>query len=288
MGIIDCKSLASSIKQKVKEEISTFKSEPSLYIFTFKLNAASSVYVQNKVKACTEAGINCVVNEFPFPVNQNDVNAFLKALYFTAWSVIPTAVIVQKPLPELIEKSHWSSLILPMMDVDGLTDDNIAKLYKKDPEAFIPATTKGVIEVLKNQHPMDYYAGKNCVVIGRSELVGKPTALVCLDQFNMTTTVCHSHTPNLREYTRNADVLISAVGKPMLVTPDMVKPGAVVLDVGISRLDGKLWGDVCTQGVSKIADVTTVPGGMGLMTVACLLQNIVQAYKSNEEEPCLI
>ena len=286
MGIINCKELASLLKEHVRQTVETFDRKPRLDIFTYELDVPSAVYVKNKVKACEEAGIQCVVHKLKASADTKELWNFRDELRALSWSGETDGIIVQKPLPSLVDCTEWETEIFPAVDVDACTPQSIVDLWKDEPLAFIPATTRGIYELLLHLHDKEFYEGKHCVVIGRSELVGMPTALVCMNKLDMTITVCHSFTTNLSSYTKDADVLVSAVGQPMLITPDMVKPGSIVLDVGISRFDGKLCGDVCTHGIAKIADVTPVPGGMGLMTVACLLQNIVQAYKTNEEMPC--
>lgn len=279
MAYIDCQTFASILKKQTKDILEKEKLKPQLDIFTFEMDVPSKVYVQNKIKACEAVGIKPVLHRYPLPCTETDAYNFIEDLYDISWGEISDGVIVQKPFPSILDSFDVESQICPLVDVDGFSQANIAKLYRNDPTAIIPATTRGILELLKWLHPEDFYDGKRCVVLGRSELVGKPTSLVLMDKLNMTVTTCHSHTKDLAEITKEADVLVSAMGKPLSIDSSMVKPGSIVLDVGISRVDGKLCGDVRSIEVSKVAYVTPVPKGMGLLTVACLLENVVDCAK---------
>ena len=249
------------------------KDPPVLAIYRIGDNPASEVYVRNKVRAAARTGIIAIVREFAEDV---DVKVVLDQLEWDADDSSIHGIMVQLPLPigwnafELIEK------IPAWKDVDGLTRENQGKLFS-GLGTLQPCTAKGIYWLL---HHNDIRIGrKDVVVVGRSDIVGKPAALLALD-FNATVTICHSKTKDLAEKTRQADILIVAVGKPKLITADMVKPGAVVVDVGINRnAEGKLVGDVDFDGVKEVASwITPVPGGIGPMTVAMLMQNTVEAY----------
>lgn len=229
---------------------------------------ASKVYVRNKIKACEKAGVTvehlALNNDYP----EKLLVRVIKGLN-TDTSI--DGILVQLPLPPHIDSKRILNLIDPNKDVDGFHPYNIGKLAVDD-RHMIPCTPKGIMWLLTTYGiPV---SGKHCVIVGRSNIVGKPLAMLMLND-NATVTVCHSHTRKLADLTRQADILVAAVGKPHFITADMVKPGAVVIDVGINRVDGKLVGDVDFDAVSEVASyITPVPGGVGQMTVAALIDNM--------------
>ena len=276
--IIDGKVVSSAIRNDLSEEISQFKSEynvtPGLAVIIVGDNPASLVYVRNKKKACEQVGINSYEIALPGDVSEEELLARIEIL-----NADPSVhgILVQLPLPKHINEETVINAIDPKKDVDAFHPSNVGKIMIGN-YTFLPCTPAGVIDLL------DYYnidiSGKKCVIIGRSNIVGKPMAHLLLER-NGTVTVCHSRTVDLAEETKKADILVVAIGKPEFVTADMVKPGAVVIDVGINRgADGKLLGDVEFSGVSEVASyITPVPGGVGPMTITTLLKNTLNAAK---------
>ena len=273
----DGRSVAATIKQQVKEQVAKMAIPPRLAIVVVGFNPASEVYVRNKVKDCTEVGINCRV--LSFPEHEGEV-AFYRWLREVASDSTIDGIIVQLPLPPLWSQNSFLHCIPPEKDVDNLTLYNVgyARVY---PEACGgPCTPEGVIRLLDAYHLHPAY--KTCTIIGRSNLVGMPLASMMTAR-GATTTVCHTKTMDLAKHCREADILISAAGQRGLVTADMVKTGAIVIDVGINRDDeGKLCGDVCFDEVyKKAAFITPVPGGVGPMTRAVLLEQVLYRAKEN-------
>lgn len=272
--IINGKEVAEHIKLQVKEEIESLKLDVTLAVIVVGDNQASKIYVNNKKKACENVGIKSLEYSFKEDISEENLLYFINQLNKNE-SI--NGILVQLPLPKHINTNKVLESIDPKKDVDGFTSINTGKLWLGEHD-LVPCTAMGVIELL------DYYgieiAGKNCVVIGRSNIVGKPTASLMLER-NATVTVCHSKTRDLYEITRKADILISAIGKPKFVTWGMIKDGAVVVDVGINRDEnGKLCGDVDFEGVkNKVSAITPVPGGVGPMTVAMLMKNTLITAK---------
>lgn len=270
--VIDCKTISDEHRAELKQRIDAMKRKPGLAVIVVGNNAASMVYVRNKIKACKEVGIYSQVCIMRDKAKTGDV---IDAIHdFTLGGSID-GIIVQLPLPKHIDEFAVVNEIHETMDVDALTAVNAGKLMQGNYD-FAPCTPKGIISILKHEKiNMD---GANCVIIGRSDIVGKPMAHM-MTQENATVTVCHSHTKNLPDICKQADIVIAAVGKPKFVTADMVKDGATVIDVGINRdANGKLVGDVDFENVSKKASfITPVPGGVGLMTVTSLLENTYKA-----------
>ena len=236
---------------------------------------ASGVYVSNKVKACEYVGIKVDVVRMPEDTKQADLNKTIRELNRDDEV---DAILLQLPLPHHLNSSEAINYISPEKDVDGLTDVSLGKLLVGDHTGFVSCTPSAVIEFFK-EYKIDL-TGKRVALIGRSILVGKPLALLLLKN-NATVTICHSKTKNLKQVTKSADIVISAAGKEKLVTADMVKKNAVVIDVGINRnAEGRLCGDVDYNNVSQVAKaITPVPGGVGPMTVAMMLSNVMKAYK---------
>jgi methylenetetrahydrofolate dehydrogenase (NADP+)/methenyltetrahydrofolate cyclohydrolase len=271
--ILDGKKTAEMIVKKVGEEVARIGEPITLAILLVGKNPASQVYVRNKGKACADAGINVKDYFLEENATQKEVLTIIDELNSNPEI---HGILVQLPLPSHLEQDIIINAIDPSKDVDGLTILNQGRLLN-GMEAVIPATPKGVMTLL--QKYFVEIAGKNAVVIGRSNLVGKPLALLLL-QKNATVTIAHSKTQNLKEIARKADILVAAVGKPLFITADMVKKDAVVVDVGINRVEGKIVGDVDFNQVKEIASyITPVPKGIGPMTIASLLENILVCYR---------
>lgn len=271
--IMDGKAVAGKIRARIKAEVANLKMKPGLAAVLVGKNPASQVYVQIKRKTCDEVGIYSELYKLPEETTEKELLQLIDKLNK---SEKIHGILVQLPLPKHISEEKVLEAIALEKDVDGFSLVNVGRLASGR-EAAVPCTPKGVIRLLE-EYSIDL-AGKNAVVIGRSNIVGKPTALLLLNR-NATVTICHSKTADLPHYTKKADILIAAVGKPKLVTADMVKEGAVVIDVGINRVDGKLAGDVDFEPVSKkAAYITPVPGGVGPMTVAMLIENTLERYK---------
>ena len=273
--LINGKEVAEKIKLQVKEEIKSLGKDVTLAVVIVGDNPASKVYVNNKKKACKLVGIQSLEYGLPENTSEDELLSLIDRL--NNYNYVD-GILVQLPLPRHINTDMVIERINPGKDVDGFTAINTGKLWLGQYD-IAPCTAIGVIELL------DYYnidiAGKHCVIVGRSNIVGKPVAALMLER-NSTVTVCHSKTQNLYDITRTADILITAVGKPKFITRDMVKDGAVVIDVGINRDEnGKLYGDVDFENVKdKTTAITPVPGGCGPMTVAMLVKNTLEAAKS--------
>jgi methylenetetrahydrofolate dehydrogenase (NADP+)/methenyltetrahydrofolate cyclohydrolase len=271
--ILDGKKTAESLMKKIAGEVAAINEDITLALIMVGKNPASQVYVRNKIKACDEAGIRVKDYFLDEKIPQKEL---LKIIAECNADPKIHGILVQLPLPSHLNESEIINAIDPLKDVDGLTIVNQGKLMVGS-DAIAPATPKGVITLL--QKYFVEIAGKNAVVVGRSSLVGKPAALLLL-QKNATVTIAHSKTANLREVTRRADILVVAVGKPRFITADMVKKDAVVVDVGINKVEGKIVGDVDFAGVKEVASyITPVPKGVGPMTIASLLENILLCYK---------
>lgn len=274
--IIDGKIISASVKERVKAEVSALKEKGitvGLAVIIVGEDPASKVYVSNKKKACENLGI--ISEEYALP--ESTTNEELLALIEELNSKPSiNGILCQLPLPSHLDEKLIINSIDPEKDVDAFHPFNVGKIMIGD-FYFLPCTPAGVMEMLKYENIE--VEGKTCVVIGRSNIVGKPMNMLLLHQ-NGTVTVCHSKTKNLKEVCRNADILVAAVGRPKFVTEDMVKKGAVVIDVGINRVDGKLCGDVDFENVkNKASAITPVPGGVGPMTIAMLMQNTLTAAK---------
>lgn len=276
--ILDGKELSKIIKDSLKAEVyelvQKYNVTPKIAIVLIGDNDASLVYVRNKVKAATQVGIQADVIRLDSIVSQDEVNHIIDELNNDK-SV--HGIIVQLPLPKHLDEFEIINRVVDYKDIDGFHLLNKGRLFTGK-ASFIPATPYGIIELL------DHYGietlGKLAVVVGRSNIVGKPAAALLLNR-DATVVIAHSHTKNLAELTRQADILVVAVGKAKLITADMVKPGAVVIDVGINRENGQLCGDVDFENVKKVASfITPVPGGVGPMTIAMLLKNTVEGYKN--------
>ena len=276
--IIDGKEIAKNTRGQIAAEVSSFIERtgvtPGLAVIIVGDDPASQVYVRNKKKACVEAGMNSWVIEMPKETTQDGLMAEIERLKA---DTNVHGILVQLPLPEGLDEGAVIAAIPPEKDVDAFHPVNVGKIMLGDYD-FLPCTPAGVMRMLEYEG-IDP-AGKECVVVGRSNIVGKPQALLLL-QKNGTVTICHSRTKDLASVTRRADILVVAVGKADFITGDMVKEGAVVIDVGMNRrADGKLTGDVDFASVEpKAGAITPVPGGVGPMTITMLLRNTLTAAK---------
>ena len=276
--LINGKEVSLFVRERIKNEVRQFTEEydktPGLAVVIVGSDPASEVYVRNKHKACAEVGMYSEVHTLPEETTEEELLSLVDKL--NADEKI-NGILVQLPLPKHLDSEKVILRINPEKDVDAFHPQNVGKIMIGN-YSFLPCTPAGVMELLK------YYnidvCGKHCVIIGRSNIVGKPQAMLMLKE-NATVTVCHSRTVNLAEITKQADILVAAVGKANFVTPDMVKAGAVVVDVGINRnADGKLCGDVDFASVEPLVSyITPVPGGVGPMTITMLLQNTLTAAK---------
>lgn len=273
--LIDGAALAKSLRIQVAERarvLTAIGRPPGLAVILVGVDAASAVYVRNKVKDCEESGIRSVLQRLPADTSERDLLARIDAL-----NADPTihGILVQLPLPPQIDARRVIETISPAKDVDGFHVASAGALMTGQP-GFLPCTPYGVMRLL--EHAGAKLAGAEAVVIGRSNIVGKPQAMLLL-QADATVTICHSRTRDIAAHTRRADVLIAAVGRARMITGDMVKPGAIVIDVGMNRdADGKLCGDVDFESAARVAGaITPVPGGVGPMTRAMLLVNTLEA-----------
>ncbi len=280
--IIEGKILAKKIRENLKIECEELKKEginPKLAVIMVGNNSASKVYVKNKSKACDEIGIQYEEHLLEEDITQKELNELIKKLNDTKEV---NGILLQSPLPEHLDINQAFKAISYRKDVDGFTPSSIGKLVM-GVDTFISCTPYGVMKMFE-EYNIDL-TGKNVVIIGRSNIVGKPLSQCCLAK-NATVTICHSRTKELKEHTRRADILIAAIGKANFVTKDMVKEGAVVIDVGINRNEeGKLVGDVDFEKVEKVASyITPVPGGVGPMTIAMLMNNVIKAAREQSNE----
>lgn len=281
MKILDGKSLSSKLKDELKGNVNSYIKTPILAVITIGDDDASKIYVKNKKKACEYVGISFLHFDYVYNVKEKVVIDKIKELNKDD-SI--NGILLQLPIPDNYDVNKIINTIDPIKDVDGLTNINAGKLFCGE-DGVIPCTPKGIMNVF------DYYKidleNKNVVVVGRSNLVGKPVAMECLKR-NANVTICHSYTKDLSFFTKHADILIVATGNKWLIDKTMVKKGVVVIDVGINRVDGKLYGDVNTNVYDKTSAMTPVPGGVGPMTVIMLLRNTFEAYKKmngiNDEE----
>ena len=269
--IIDGKAVAARVREEVADEVRRMESAPGLATVLVGDDPASHIYVDGKHKACAEVGIASIRHDLPADTAEE---ALLDLIAELNSDPSVSGIIVQLPLPGHLDAARATSAVDPLKDVDGLTPTN-AGLLVQGRDAMVPATPSGVMELLRvYETPLE---GAHAVVVGRSDLVGKPLASLLLAQ-NATVTVCHSRTRDLAAVCREADVLVAAVGRPRLVTGDMVKEGATVIDVGMNRTDEGLVGDVdFDSAAARARAITPVPGGVGPMTIAMLLKNTLRA-----------
>ncbi len=273
--LLDGKIVRDKIAEELKSKIQNLLAAPRLVIIQVGDNPESNTYIAQKIKFGEKIGANVKHLKLPEDVSEKTLN-FQISNFNSEKSI--NGIIVQLPIPENLNKDQIIEAIDPAKDVDGLHSVNLKKLMENDSTGFVPATTKGVLTMLSH-YKIDP-KGKHVVIVGRSTLVGKPTALALLN-LDATVTVCHSKTQNMETVTKTADIIISAVGKPGLITKNHVSPGQTIIDVGTTVVDGKLKGDVAFDEVEKIVDcISPVPGGIGPMTVASLFQNLLQAYQN--------
>ncbi len=275
--IMDGKALSIKLKNALKNEVEELKGNginPCLAVIIVGDNPASKIYVNNKKKSCEELGIKSLEYALSGETTEEELLSVIDELNNNEEV---DGILCQLPLPSHICEKNIINAISPEKDVDAFHPENVGHIMIGD-YTFLPCTPAGVMEILR-EYEIDV-AGKNCVVVGRSNIVGKPMTMLLLKK-NATVTVCHSRTKDLASFTKNADVLVSAVGKPGLITADMVKENAVVVDVAINRLEsGKLCGDVDFENVKEKASfITPVPGGVGPMTIATLMKNTVTSAK---------
>lgn len=278
MEIIDGKEIAKEIRANLKKEITENNLHPGLAIIMVGNNPASEIYVRNKRKVCAEIGIKEELYHYDEDVNEEQIiNCIIKLN--NADNI--NGIMVQSPLPSYLDEDKIINYITPEKDVDGFGISSLGYLASNE-EKFISATPYGIIKLLEYKN-IDI-AGKNVVIIGRSKIVGRPLALALLNR-DATVTITHSKTKNLREITKNADILIVAIGKANFIKKEDIKDGAIVIDVGINRIDGKVVGDVDFESCKeKSSYITPVPGGVGPMTIAMLLTNVVESFKRSKGE----
>ena len=282
MVLLDGKILSAKIKEEVKVEVTKIVKEknitPGLAVILVGNDAASATYVASKAKACKDAGIYSVVHEMPESITQEEL---LETINMMNNNPKLDGILVQLPLPKHIDTTTVLEAINPLKDVDGFHPYNVGRMVS-NLDSFLPATPFGVMRMFE-EHNIEL-SGKDVVVIGSSDIVGKPMASLLINK-KATVTVCNSRTKDLKAHTSKADIVIIAVGVPYLLKEDMVKDGAVVIDVGINRLDtGKLVGDADFEGLkNKCSHLTPVPGGVGPMTIAMLLKNTIKAAKLREK-----
>lgn len=274
--IIDGKELAKHIREELKEEVTELKNaeiHPKLAVIMVGDDPASKVYVRNKSKACEDVGIEYEEHLLSTKTTREELLELIEKLNNDE---TVHGILVQSPLPEGLDANEAFRTISPKKDVDGFHPINVGKLSLNQ-DCFVSCTPYGIMKMLDHYNiPIE---GANAVIIGRSNIVGKPLAK-CLLNRSATVTVCHSKTKNLKEITKQADILIAAIGKPKFVTADMVKEGATVIDVGINRTEEGLKGDTDFEAIKeKVAYITPVPGGVGPMTIAMLMYNVVKAAK---------
>lgn len=275
--IIDGRKVSAEVKARVASEVASLKEKgvtPGLAVIIVGDDSASQVYVKNKEKACAETGMYSEKYALPAETTQEELLNLVKELN---GKKDISGILCQLPLPSHLNSDIVINAIDPIKDVDAFHPVNVGKIMIGD-YAFLPCTPAGVMELIKSAGVDP--EGKNCVVVGRSNIVGKPMAMLLLHK-NATVTICHSKTVNLAEITKQADILVAAVGRAKFITGDMIKPGAVVIDVGMNRDEnGKLCGDVDFESAEKTAGaITPVPGGVGPMTIAMLMENTLTAAK---------
>ncbi|MCM3762754.1 bifunctional methylenetetrahydrofolate dehydrogenase/methenyltetrahydrofolate cyclohydrolase FolD [Alkalihalobacillus oceani] len=274
--LLNGKELAQKKREQLKHDVEALTQhhrQPGLAVILVGEDPASTTYVRSKQKACEQAGIYSVLIKKDDTISEEEL---LNEIDRLNEDPKIDGILVQLPIPEHISEQAVIERIHPDKDVDGFHPINIGKMMTGE-ETFLPCTPYGVIEMLKEAKIE--IAGKHAVIVGRSNIVGKPVGQLLLNE-NATVTYCHSRTKNLREMTKQADILIVAIGRPNFIEAADVKPGAVVVDVGINRVDGKLCGDVDFEGVKEVAShLTPVPGGVGPMTITMLLENTVQSAR---------
>jgi methylenetetrahydrofolate dehydrogenase (NADP+) / methenyltetrahydrofolate cyclohydrolase len=286
--ILDGKSLAAKLQADIASRVADFKLAagitPCLAAVLVGDDPASEVYVRNKQRGCERVGMTSQLHRLPATTSENELLDLIGRLNDSPADRPVHGILVQLPLPKQINETRILDAVLPLKDVDAFHPENVGRIVQGRPR-FLPCTPHGIQQLLV--HSGIETAGKHVVVLGRSEIVGKPMALMLVQRAknaDATVTICHSRTQNLAEITRQADILIVAIGKPRFVTAEMVRPYAAVIDVGINREDGKLCGDVDFDAVQEVASaITPVPGGVGPLTITMLLENTLAAAKLQSE-----
>lgn len=272
--LLDGKTMSNELREKLALRVENLKARgvtPGLAVILVGEDPASQIYVKNKGLGCVQVGMHSVTIRMPETTTQQELETQIDQLNSDA---AIHGILVQLPLPAGLDEAAALARIAPEKDVDGFHVVNAGKLFTGQ-KGVVACTPKGAMEMIRRTG-IDL-SGKEAVVVGRSNIVGKPMAMLLLQQ-NATVTMCHSRTQHLAEHTRRADVLVAAVGKPRFITADMVKLGAIVIDVGINRVDGKVVGDVDFDAVKEVASwITPVPGGVGRMTITMLLENTIEA-----------
>lgn len=271
--ILDGKAISAELRGAIAQRVAHLREKgvtPGLAVILVGADPASQIYVRNKSVGCDQVGIHSVTINLPETTTQDELEKLIARL--NADDTIH-GILVQLPLPKHLDEAAVLAVIAPEKDVDGFHLLNAGRMMNGQP-GVVACTPKGAMEMIRRTG-IDL-GGKEAVVVGRSNIVGKPMAMLLL-QANCTVTICHSHTVNLAQHTRNADILVAAVGKPGFITKSMVKPGAVVIDVGINRVNGKVVGDVMPDVADVAGYITPVPGGVGKMTIVELLENTVEA-----------
>lgn len=271
--ILDGKKLSAKILEEVTEKVAKLDKKPHLVVILVGDDPASELYVGMKEKAALKIGLKSTVLRYPQDTSEETV---LNKISELNNDEAVTAILVQVPLPKQICEQKVIQAVAPNKDVDGFTTENIGRIsVGLEPYAY-PCTPLGIMKLLE-EYKIEI-EGKHAVVVGRSNILGKPVAQMLLNK-NATVTICHSHTKNLAEITKTADILVAAVGKPKIITCNMIKPDCVVIDAGTSKIEGKTIGDVDFENISDMTSyITPVPGGVGPMTIACLMQNTYQLF----------
>lgn len=279
MLLLDGKKISLEIKKELKKEVDELYiktgKRPGLAVLIVGENKASKIYVNAKVKACEEVGINSFHYEFPDNINEIEL---LAALDLLNEKEEINGILVQLPLPKNINEENIINRINPKKDVDCFTPENLGRMFLNEEKAIKSCTPSGILELLRRNKVV--FLGKKVVILGRSNIVGKPLAIMMINE-GATVTVCNSKTKDLQDICKTADILIVAIGKERFIKKEMIKKDAIIVDVGINRVEGKIYGDVDFQDVlSKVSLITPVPGGVGPMTIAMLLKNSVELFKN--------
>lgn len=277
MNLIDGKSISAGIREELKKRVEALRQKgtaPGLAVILVGDDPASAVYVRNKEKACIETGIFSIVHRLSAQTSEHDVITLVRKLNDDSRI---HGILVQLPMPSHINERAVLRAVDPDKDVDGLHEVTAGRLFAGE-KGFIPCTPKGIIRLIKTTGTD--ITGKRAVVVGRSNLVGKPVSMLLLAE-NATVTMCHSRTSDLAAVCAEADILVAAIGKPGLIKGRFIKPGAVVIDVGTTKVDGKLKGDVAFEEAGNAAFITPVPGGVGPMTITMLLENTIEAAETH-------
>ncbi len=274
--IIDGKAIAAKLEKDLTEKLAASHKKPGLAFVLVGNNAASRSYVSMKKKACARIGILSIDKEFPETISEAHLT---EEINWLNRDPAVHGILVQLPLPSHISTTNIMEAVNPQKDVDGFHPINVGKMLLGETDGFLPCTPKGVVVLLASANiPVE---GKHVVIVGRSNIVGKPLAAILMQKAphcNATVTVANSYTKNLKEICKSADILIAAIGSPKFITKDMVKPGSVVIDVGINRVNNLIIGDVDFENVAPITShITPVPGGVGPMTIAMLMSNLLRS-----------